>query len=155
MSSNLPALHVVNNLLPRTNDLAHGCPSWFILIPNCCYVGIGTRAYTTAFDELWSTRVTSVNWANTEKYNWKRYKGRITVLILGTDHLTWRLWFFVLFRIFFSDNTRVRMFIFFFRAPREIFFQNITLGYITKTLNQIIFFSAPISEYFFQQHWES
>jgi hypothetical protein len=90
VSSNLPALHVVNNLLPRTNDLAHGCPSWFILIPNCCYVGIGTRAYTTAFDELWSTRVTSVNWANTEKYNWKRYKGRITVLILGTDHLTWR-----------------------------------------------------------------
>ena len=34
---------------------------------------------------------------------------------LGTDHLTWRggLWFFVSFRIFFSDNTRVRIFIFF------------------------------------------
>ena len=42
------------------------------------------------------------------------------------------LWFFVSFRIFFSDNTRVRIL---------IFFQNLTLGYMTKTLNQIIFFS--------------
>ena len=33
--------------------------------------------------------------------------------------------------------------------------QNSTLGYRTKTLNQIIFFSSPKSEYFFQQHWES
>jgi hypothetical protein len=41
------------------------------------------------------------------------------------------LWFFVSFRIFFSDNTRIRIF---------IFFQNLTLGYMTKTLNQIIFF---------------
>jgi hypothetical protein len=41
---------------------------------------------------------------------------------------------------FFSDNTRVRIYIFFGRAKREIFFQNLTLGYITKTLNQIIFF---------------
>jgi hypothetical protein len=28
----------------------------------------------------------------------------------------------------------------FCRAKREIFFQNVTLGYKTKTLNQIIFF---------------
>ena len=47
--------------------------------------------------------------------------------------------FFVSFRIVFSDNTRVRIF-FFCRAKREIFFQNLTLGYMTKTLNQIIFF---------------
>jgi hypothetical protein len=39
---------------------------------------------------------------------------------------------------FFSDNTRVRIF---------IFFHNLTLGYMTKT--------PPKSEYFFQQHWES
>jgi hypothetical protein len=26
---------------------------------------------------------------------------------------------------------------------------------MTKTLNQIIFFPPPKSEYFFQQHWES
>jgi hypothetical protein len=26
---------------------------------------------------------------------------------------------------------------------------------MTKTLNHIIFFSPPKSEYFFQQHWES
>jgi hypothetical protein len=42
-----------------------------------------------------------------------------------------RLWFFVSIRIFFPDNTRVRIL---------IFFQNSTLGYMTKTLNQIIFF---------------
>jgi hypothetical protein len=61
---------------------------------------------------------------------------------LGTDHLTCRggLWFFVSFRIFFSDNTRGRIFIFFCRAKREIFFRSSTLGYMTKTLNQIIFF---------------
>jgi hypothetical protein len=46
---------------------------------------------------------------------------------------------------------------FLFRSELEylIFFQNITLGYMTKTLNQIIFFPPPKSEYFFQQHWES
>ena len=49
------------------------------------------------------------------------------------------LWFFVSFRIFFSDNTRVRIFVF-CRAKREFFFQNLTLGYMTKTLNQIISF---------------
>jgi hypothetical protein len=47
--------------------------------------------------------------------------------------------FFVSFRIVFSDNTRVRIF-FFCRAKRKFFFQNLTLGYMIKTLNQIIFF---------------
>ena len=41
--------------------------------------------------------------------------------------------FFVSFRNLFSDNTRVRIF---------FFFHNLTLGYMTKTLNQIIFFSS-------------
>jgi hypothetical protein len=35
--------------------------------------------------------------------------------------------------------TRVRIFGFFCRAKREFFFQKLTLGYMTKTLNQIIF----------------
>ena len=48
---------------------------------------------------------------------------------------------FFSFRIFFSDNTRVRIF---------IFVVDLTLGnYMTKTLNQIIFFPPPKSEYFF------
>jgi hypothetical protein len=50
------------------------------------------------------------------------------------------LWFFVSFRIFFSDNTRVRIFIFFVVQSTNFFFQNLTLGYMTKTLNQIFFF---------------
>jgi hypothetical protein len=66
-----------------------------------------------------------------------------TYTVLGTNHLTWRgeggLWFFVSFRIFFSDNTRGRIY-FFCRAKCKFFFQNLTLGYMTKTLNQIIFF---------------
>jgi hypothetical protein len=46
----------------------------------------------------------------------------------------------------------------FFRAKRVIVFQNLTLGYMTITLNQrnrLFFFSLPKSEYFFQQYWES
>ena len=57
--------------------------------------------------------------------------------------------FFFLFRNFFSDTTRVRIFIFFCCVKGEICFQNLTLGYMTKTLNQIIFFPPPKSEYFF------
>ena len=77
---------------------------------------------------------------------------------LGTDHLTWMeggLWFFVSFRKKFPDNTRVRIFIFFVVQSTIFFLQNLTLGYMTNTLNQIFFFPPPKSEYFFQQHWES
>ena len=49
------------------------------------------------------------------------------------------LWFLVSFRISFSDNTSVRIF----------FFQNLTLGYMTNTLNQIIFFSSTKIRIFF------
>jgi hypothetical protein len=63
------------------------------------------------------------------------------IIYLRDRPFNWKggLWFFVSFRIFFPDNTRVRIFIFFCSAKREIFFQNSTLGYMTKTLNQIIF----------------
>ena len=50
---------------------------------------------------------------------------------------------------FFLRKTKVRIFIFFVSA---IFFpQNLTLGYMTKTLNQIFFFPPPKSEYFFRK----
>ena len=49
---------------------------------------------------------------------------------------------------FFSNNTRVRIF-FLGRAKREMFFQNLTLDYMTKTLNQIIFFSFTKIRIFF------
>jgi hypothetical protein len=41
---------------------------------------------------------------------------------------------------FFSDNTRVRIFIFFAAQSANFFFQNLTLGYITKTLIILYFF---------------
>jgi hypothetical protein len=59
------------------------------------------------------------------------------------------LWFFVSFRINFSDNTRVRIFIFLSRAKCNFFFQNLTLGYMTKTLNQIFVFSSTKIRIFF------
>ena len=36
-----------------------------------------------------------------------------------------------------------RQHLFFCRAEREFFFKNLTLGYMTKTLNQIMFFPPP------------
>ena len=41
---------------------------------------------------------------------------------------------------FFFRTTQVRIFIFFCRAKHNFFFQNVTLSYMTKTLNQIIIF---------------
>ena len=41
--------------------------------------------------------------------------------------------------IFFGQHKSYNI-IFFCRAKREFFFQNLTVGYMTKTLNQIIFF---------------
>jgi hypothetical protein len=56
---------------------------------------------------------------------------------------------------FFFRTTRELEYLFFLSPKGEMFFQNLTLGYMTKTLNQMIFFLPPKSEYFFQQHWES
>jgi Fe-S cluster assembly iron-binding protein IscA len=56
---------------------------------------------------------------------------------------------FVSFRIFFSDNTRVRIFIYFVAQSANFFLKDLTLDYMTKTLNQIIFFPPPKSKYFF------
>ena len=52
---------------------------------------------------------------------------------LGTDHLTCRGGFMVFCFVqnFFSDNARVSIF-FFCRAKHNIFFQNLSLGYMTK-----------------------
>ena len=43
--------------------------------------------------------------------------------------------------IFFRTTRELEYLFLFCRAKREFFFQNSTLGYMTKTLNQIIFFS--------------
>jgi hypothetical protein len=58
---------------------------------------------------------------------------------------------FCFVQIFFSDNTRVRIF-FFCRARREFFSHNLTLGYMTKTLNQIIFFLHHNQNIFFSNN---
>jgi hypothetical protein len=51
--------------------------------------------------------------------------------------------------VFFSDNTRVRIFIFFITQSANFFLQNLTLGYMTKTLNQIIIFFLQNQNIFF------
>ena len=63
-------------------------------------------------------------------------------VLLGTDHFTWRGGYGFLFR---SD--------FFFRTTQELeylfFFQTLTLDYMTKTLNQILFFLHQNQNIFF------
>ena len=60
------------------------------------------------------------------------------------------------FRIFFSDNTRVRIFFFFFVAQSEIFFPEFNIRlYDKNSETYYLFFPPPKSQYFFQQHWES
>ena len=61
--------------------------------------------------------------------------------VLGTDHLTWRggVMVFCFVQNFFFRTTQELEF-FFCRAKREFFFQNLTLGYMAKTLNHIFFF---------------
>ena len=46
-------------------------------------------------------------------------------------------------------TTRELEYLLFCHAKREIFFQNSTLGFMTKTLNQIIFFSSTKIRIFF------
>ena len=44
---------------------------------------------------------------------------------------------------FLFRTTQELEYLFFCRARREFFFQNLTLGYMTKTLNQIILSAPP------------
>jgi hypothetical protein len=54
-----------------------------------------------------------------------------------------------LFRSEFFFLTTQELEYFFCRAKHEFFFQNLTLGHMTKTLNQIIFFSSTKIRIFF------
>ena len=57
---------------------------------------------------------------------------------------------FFLFRSeFIFRTTRELEYLFLCRAKREIVFQNLTLGYMTKKMNQIIFFSSTKIRIFF------
>ena len=65
------------------------------------------------------------------------------------------LWFFVSFRIFFSDNTRVRIY-FILSRKAQFFFPEFHIRlYDKNSESDYFFFPPPKSEYFFQQHWES
>jgi hypothetical protein len=69
-------------------------------------------------------------------------------------NLQGRLWFFVSFRIFFSDNTRVRIY-FFLSRKAQFFFPKFNIRlYDKNSESDYFFFPPPKSEYFFQQHWE-
>ena len=69
-----------------------------------------------------------------------------TTCVLGTDHLTWRrgVMVFCFVQNFFFGYIIIYHheleYYFFCCAKHKFFFQNLTLGYMTKTLNQIIFF---------------
>ena len=63
------------------------------------------------------------------------------------------LWFFVSFRIYFSDNTRVRIFFFLLRLARNLF-PEFSIRLYDKNSESDFFFPPPKSAFFFQQHWE-
>ena len=66
------------------------------------------------------------------------------------------LWFFVSFRNFFSDNTRVRIFIFSVAQSANFFFPDFHIRLYDKNSESDYFvLPPPKSEYFDQQHWES
>ena len=58
---------------------------------------------------------------------------------------------------FFFGQHKSQNIYFFCRTKCKICFQNLTLGYMTKTNSEsdYYFFPPSKSEYFFQQHWES
>ena len=56
---------------------------------------------------------------------------------------------------FFFWTTRELEFLYVLSRKAQIFFRNLTLVYMTKTLNQVFFFSSAKIRIFFQQHWES
>jgi hypothetical protein len=69
---------------------------------------------------------------------------------LGTDHLTSRGGYGFLFRSEICFRTTQELeYIFFCRAKRENFFQNLALVYMTKTLIQIFFFLHQNQNIFF------
>jgi hypothetical protein len=63
------------------------------------------------------------------------------IIVLGTDHLTCRgvMVFCFVQNFFFRQHKSYNIYFFLLRKA-QIFFQNTTLGYMTQTLNQIIFF---------------
>jgi hypothetical protein len=76
-------------------------------------------------------------------YNFQDKNTRKTFkCLLGTDHLTCRrgLWFFVSFRKCFSDNTRVRIFIFLSRKARNFIPEFIIRLYDKNSKSDYFFF---------------
>ena len=71
---------------------------------------------------------------------------------LGTDHLTWRggVMVFCFVQNFFLGQHESDYY-FFLSHKVQFFFPEFHIGYMTKTLNQIIFFPLPKSEYFFRK----
>ena len=77
----------------------------------------------------------------------------LSKVVLGTDHLTSKggggaMGFFFVQKFLFGQHESQNI-NFFCRVKCEIFFQDLTLGYMTKTLNHIFFFPPRKSEYFF------
>ena len=106
---------------------------------------------------LWFSLCTLISFTNNfpPRYDWNRQWSHFAGMFITwyfrdrPFNLQEGLWFFVSFRKKFPDNTRVGIFIFLSRKARNLFYYS-TLGYMTKTLNQIIFFfsSTKISIYF-------
>ena len=123
--------------------------TYTVTIPFCCSTWIRYQKCFITLKFIWlPLLVLKITQLQDKFNNWYLFFIWGFKKMLGTDHLTCRgRGYGFLFRFeFFFRTTRVRIF---------FFVVNLTLGYMTKTLNQIFFFPPPKSEYFFQQHWES
>jgi hypothetical protein len=138
--------------MSKWEDIYKGVPQGSILAHVLFKIFINDILYSMQESSLY-------NYADDNTLSYEGHKLDQLITVLERDSLTLIDWFrdrpfnlkggglcfFVSFRNLFSDNTRVKIF----------FSQYLTLGYMTKTLNLIIIFPPPKSEYFFQQHWES
>ena len=109
------------------------------------------------FPKAWNESFIVLIHKKGNKSDSSNYRGISITSNLGTDHLTCRGegYGFFCSEFFLLRTTPELEYSFFFVPQSANFFQNLTLGYMTKTLNQIIFFLPPKSESFFQQHWKS
>jgi hypothetical protein len=80
------------------------------------------------------------------------------VLLLGTDHLTWKggVMVFCFVQNFFFGQHKSWIIYFFLSRKARNFFPEFNIRFYDKNSESDYLFSPPPkSEYFFQQHWES
>jgi hypothetical protein len=125
------------NNSPRVDISPHSVPSQPVFLLNSCVFSEGLANTNFVVFDLTPSEI-KLTTARRANYTTNVVRDRPFNLQVGVGGRGVMVFCFV--QNFFSGYTRVRIF----------FFQNLTLGYMTKTLNQIIFFfsSTKITIFF-------